>query len=525
MREELKSKEVLAMYDVRGIQNYIFRTNRIKEIVGASILVENIILDGFRSIIDRMGLEKTKYLTDWENDDAEAYLKDREIQMQVLFIGGGNAFVLFRQGSECEKFNKKLAKYVLDHTYSLQLSVAVVEKTESYAKDYARINKNMLEIKAVMPSSKPMGAFPFMAVDSVTGFPLIEKNPYKEGEYVCRESLLKLQHYPKAEDKKDDLLDHLVKEKGDSSFLAMIHIDGNNMGKRIKKIMEHKTAYADAVKAMRMISKNLKSAFEEAFEITGKYINGRKEQIKPGYDGKMYRKLILAGDDITFICNAMVAMEAVKVFLQKVSEKVMYREETLSELENQREYGLSACAGIAYFRSHFPFRSAYEVAEACCSTAKKRAKEKEHRACGEAEGAIGCYLDFQICNHMKTMNLKEHRMKNYQFVDRTGKMIYRPYFVSSAVNEKINDLNTRNSKYDLDLIFFKNLKCFQAQETSRNKMKKLRNAYAFGIDEVEKTETFLNSRQVRFPKGTMRETWYDALEMMDLCILEKGEKA
>lgn len=255
MREELKSKEVLAMYDVRGIQNYIFRTNRIKEIVGASVLVENIILDGFRSIIDRMELEKTKYLIDWENDDAEAYLKDREIQMQVLFIGGGNAFVLFRQGSECEKFNKKLAKYVLEHTYSLQLSVAVVEKTESYAKDYARINGNMIEIKAVMPSSKPMGAFPFMAVDTVTGFPLVEKNPYKKEEYVCRESLLKLQHYQKSEDKRDDLLDHLVKEKGESSFLAMIHIDGNNMGKRIKKIMEHKTTYADAVKAMRIISK------------------------------------------------------------------------------------------------------------------------------------------------------------------------------------------------------------------------------------------------------------------------------
>ena len=34
MREELLDKEVLAMYDVRGIQSYIFKTNKAKEIIG-----------------------------------------------------------------------------------------------------------------------------------------------------------------------------------------------------------------------------------------------------------------------------------------------------------------------------------------------------------------------------------------------------------------------------------------------------------------------------------------------------------
>lgn len=39
MRAELKNCEVLAMYDVRGIQAYIFKSNVAKEIVGASELV------------------------------------------------------------------------------------------------------------------------------------------------------------------------------------------------------------------------------------------------------------------------------------------------------------------------------------------------------------------------------------------------------------------------------------------------------------------------------------------------------
>ena len=43
MKNELKEKEVLAMYDVRGIQNYIFKSNAAKEIIGASALIDGII--------------------------------------------------------------------------------------------------------------------------------------------------------------------------------------------------------------------------------------------------------------------------------------------------------------------------------------------------------------------------------------------------------------------------------------------------------------------------------------------------
>lgn len=46
MKAELQEKEVLAMYDVRGIQGYIFKSNVAKEIIGASVLVEKIITEG-----------------------------------------------------------------------------------------------------------------------------------------------------------------------------------------------------------------------------------------------------------------------------------------------------------------------------------------------------------------------------------------------------------------------------------------------------------------------------------------------
>ena len=51
MKNELLNKEVLAMHDVRGIQSYIFKTNKIKEIIGASVVIDNIILDGLKEYI------------------------------------------------------------------------------------------------------------------------------------------------------------------------------------------------------------------------------------------------------------------------------------------------------------------------------------------------------------------------------------------------------------------------------------------------------------------------------------------
>ena len=58
----------LAMYDVRGIQNYIFRTNKLKEIIGASSIVENIIQDALSYAIQQTQLEKQAILS-WEKEE------------------------------------------------------------------------------------------------------------------------------------------------------------------------------------------------------------------------------------------------------------------------------------------------------------------------------------------------------------------------------------------------------------------------------------------------------------------------
>ena len=354
MKAELLDKEVLAMYDVRGIQSYIFKSNVAKEIIGASKIVEKIVTDGLRAYIETLEeTEKNKYMQEWETDDPEAFLKDASIMMQVMFVGGGNAYVLFRKGEVCQNVNRFLARYVLQKTYSLNLAIAVIEKTGSYAKDYKSINDEMRNIKAYMPLTQPVGALPFMAADSITGYPL----SYREnGTYFCTEAKLKRAAFPKNEDEK--VFDRMVTEKGDNSTLAVCHIDGNSIGKRIQNIMREIDSYNDAIRVMRSLSMEIAEVFGTTFEQMTAYMRELSVKVKKNAENQLYRKIIVAGDDITFVCNAKLALPAVRYFLSQVGEEKDY----------------SACGGSAYFNSHFPFSDAYQVAESCCDNAKKRAK-------------------------------------------------------------------------------------------------------------------------------------------------------
>lgn len=525
MREDLKQKTVLAMYDVRGIQNYIFSTNKVRDIIGASALVEDIIMTGLKEVCEQQNWSKDQFLLDWEKDNEKAFLEDENIKMQVLFVGGGNAYVLFRKGETCEKVNRALAKYLLEKTYSLNLAVAVVEKTDSYAEDYKNINAKMREIKAVMQQVKPMGAFPFMPVDSSTGYPLAAFD-HQKMEYVSTETKLKRKYYAKSEDKDDTkILDDMITGKGQNSFLAVVHIDGNSVGNRIKQIMEPITDYAVAVNTMRTISKNLKYEFKDCYDKMCEKIDAnliktnRKDKV-----GKLYRKIIVAGDDITFICNAQIALFAVKEFLKEVATKLMYFDEASDKAANKEKYALSACAGIAYCHSHFPFSDAYEVAESCCSSAKRVAKQAENRAGGKADGMIGNYVDFQICKHIKAADLSTYREKQYGLADGSL-MISRPYYVNCEGYDGYLDLNKLkgNKEKDLERIFFYNLRVFQREGLGQSKYKKLRNAFAQGKNEVDKEIVFLQSRGVELPI-TDSKTWYDALEMVSLCEVG-GEKS
>ena len=112
-----------------------------------------------------------------------------------------------------------------------------------------------------------------------------------------------------------------------------------------------------------------------------------------------------AGDEITFICNARLAFELAKEYLESVNKK-----------------GYSSCAGICVFHSHTPFSDAYRIAEECCESAKYKCREYD----GETS-----WIDFQYCQ--SGINSSLETIRKHEGRDK----ISRPWVITGL--EEIDD--------------------------------------------------------------------------------------
>lgn len=512
MKSELPDKTVLAMYDVRGIQSYIFHTSKLKDAIGASYIVETLIQDALKTVEKKISKTINKEITvdlEWENETGIVKYEGEDKDIQVLYIGGGNAYVLYSSESLCREANRIMSKYVLEHTYSLQLAIATCEKTDSYADDYKKIHSIMNRIKADMADTRPVGAFPVMRIEYQTGLPVVQKD---EGNDLSRETQLKRTAEKKVRpndgDKEAKVFDSYIDEKGTDSTLAVVHIDGNNMGLRIKELIQDKIDYVSAVNSMRQISYNINHCYKDVFNEMRAVFNAYEDPETQKTDYYVL-KVLTAGDDITYVCNGKIAVATVQYFSREISRHCMNEH---MEGEDLEKFGFSVCAGISYIKSHFPFSIGYEVAENCCEQAKKRAKEVAK------EGKVGNFFDFQFCKNVQTKDLED--MRECEYMTPSGEMLLiRPYGFESGEFYDFEHLKSQ-------------IKWLDGNNLPRSFAKTLRNTYPLGKTEIIRFISFLNSRKWKLPEiengekieleniyvneGSMSYArFYDALELMD----------
>ena len=195
-------------------------------------------------------------------------------------------------------------------------------------------------------------------------------------------------------------------DKGNDSILAIIYIDGNNMGKKVKAATDGKTDYTSGINALRDFSKKTNKDFvenpihaitERLYALYQEHAGDEKEQLK-----YLFRPIISGGDEITIVCNAHAVPEILKVYFQTL----------ISGSDN------SACAGVALFHSHAPFADVYRIAEECCESGKALS----HLAGNEGKN----YIDFHFCHAGITNSLEE--IRNTQEKNYTA----RPYEYSDS---------------------------------------------------------------------------------------------
>ncbi|MGN1118168.1 MAG: Cas10/Cmr2 second palm domain-containing protein, partial [Acutalibacteraceae bacterium] len=194
-----------------------------------------------------------------------------------------------------------------------------------------------------------------------------------------------------------------------TGLTAVVYIDGNSLGKRVKECTRVHS-FDEGVSRLRTFSKEINQCFiSDPEEALRTFLDSSDE--KPSF-----RKILGAGDEITFICDAEVALKLVLKYFDTLEKSNSGRK------EDARNH---SCAGIAVAHAKTPFNMVYELAEAACESAKALSRSKD-----------GNYLDFYYC-HMGVTNDFETYRKREQYM--TGKP-YSTDDMSAIINAVVPKL-------------------------------------------------------------------------------------
>jgi hypothetical protein len=199
-------------------------------------------------------------------------------------------------------------------------------------------------------------------------------------------------------------LDRLADGVTHAGWVAVVHADGNGIGEIFRSLAD---VYAgdEFLDRLGAFSKALDDVSVEALRRAVHGQPDRTDWILP---------LVVGGDDMTAVMDARVAFDVTVRFLREFAElsaandlitEVVGRvrrhlaEAGATTVDSGHPVGLTACAGIAYVKPHFPFSEAYDLAKNL-STSAKRVKQMDAR-CGA--------LDFQVLHDSIGRDLKRVR--------------------------------------------------------------------------------------------------------------------
>lgn len=252
----------------------------------------------------------------------------------------------------------------------------------------------------------------------------------------------------------------------DENFIAVVHVDGNSMGKRVKNLYDSETESWDACcDKLRCFSEGIQHDFEAVFREMAAEVADYEAANPAGNTGILpVRPVILAGDDVCFVARGCLGLECAERFMKHLSGKV--------NPQDGKPY--AACAGVAMVHLKYSFHQAYDLAEALCSSAKKYGVS----LCDN--GSVSA-MDW----HMEFGQLKENLRairEDYQTEDGR-RMELRPVVVlqGDMTEDAQKKMNVRTYSFVRDMCMqMKQAVQESGEKIARSKLKELRNAIKQG---------------------------------------------
>lgn len=369
---------------IQGIQSFIFQTNKLKEIVGGSELVEEICTRLF------MDVHKESGSTFNEHD--------------VILQAAGNIKYEFQSKEDCEKVVLNFPRMVMEKAPGVTVSQAVVELKEGVKyknafqalEDKLRIQRNKAKYLSSQISHFMMGetskrtggiGIRYPKQKEVIDASQKEKLAFNESASKRLYESLTGADYIRDNQKVFEMEDLSSQKSGQgdlrtlsskSSWIAVVHADGNNLGKKLIAIYDNLDDHS-IKNTIKQFSVKLDEATKKAAQ------DAYKEIIVPKIEKEKLSKIpirpiVIGGDDVSVVLRGDLAVPFTNSFLksfenatQEIFSK-MEKDLNLSKYNLGLSKGLTACAGIAFIKPKYPFHYGADLAEHLCSKAKKQSK-------------------------------------------------------------------------------------------------------------------------------------------------------
>ncbi len=530
----------IVIVDTAQIQPYIFGSNRLKENIGASYLV-------------------AQATGSW----ADICLSPT---MKRLYAGGGNFVASAESEKSAQQFIRKLSKKTLSEAPGLQLAMTYwkQEDGETLATTVQNTFLQLAKEKQARAHKEPLLGLGITVMCGSTALPAAGWSDKGDDRYpASAEILAKLginnkatkrlvaQHLPPDGFDYPRDFDDIGREKDEQSHIAVIHADGNGIGKKFQEIIDRHLEKDDDegyLKDIQSLSKNMEKASQAALQATLQTLYSRIYADEPDKKDAIrqrnakgnniaevllkkegdttylpFRPLVFGGDDVTFVCDGRLGISLAVEYLRQFEK---HTEAIIGEK-------FTACAGIAIVKSHYPFARAYALAEELCNSAKKYRQQHNLDSC----------LDWHFALTGLSGSIDDIRKREYTIYepskdagDSEKRLTLRPLTLDGNNEETHRSFNV---VYD-GVAAFQDLALKQGEEpkwsTRRNKVKSLRKALRdgsagvrrfrtmYGLEKLPEIDVSKNSDFQSSGWWTDSCGYFDAIEMMDWFISMEAPK-
>ena len=468
------------LFDTRSIQKYIFASNRLKTNIGASFLVESAFSRELLHVLrERFGKDEVDDAT-WREVESPDWTK-MEQKCRIGYIGGGNALVLFSEGTADEELVeviRSFTKRLLWTTPGLRTGAARgemvleadgayrvtrVKRADGEEEEIDDLTHLVHKLKAQQNLFFPAVSLPYTGLTLSCEASAETANAYdvddvrKESRFLswevkrkllaarqkggviapAEEALLdKLRSILRTQALAGEMLPpSLVGAMSDPKDLAR-ELQKYAFPSEFEKLGQRETE--DYMAIVHIDGNNMGEKFRDCSTLTKRKNMSRAVYWKTvlafctlladiiGDYAAMHKHLSLeeADDGKLFLPIRPIVLGGDDMTFVCTAKYALAFTRTIMEALN--DLGIDSCGGISILPTDYPFFRGYEIAEQLCSAAKSKMRAMR-------EEGTSCWLDFAILHGEQPPTLDQIRAQQYS--GKCGTMHFGPYRVDGDAAE------------------------------------------------------------------------------------------